>query len=63
MECESKENDITINSDNMMVEVCSFEYKKKRKNPFSDLDKAKFKPYVINNTLKNIIHARQQKNK
>ncbi len=61
MEIEGKDIEETNNSDNMMVEVCSFDYKKKRKNPYSDNDKAKYRPYIINNTLKNIIQAKQQK--
>mgnify|MGYP007031242507 CR=1 FL=1 len=60
MEIENKENNNTYESD-MMVEVCSFEYKKKRKNPYTDIDKGKCRPCTINNTLKNIIQARLQK--
>jgi hypothetical protein len=60
MEIEGKDIQDT---DNMMVEVCSFEYKKKRKNPYTDIDKAKYRPYLINNTLKNIIEAKHQNNK
>ncbi len=58
----SGDDKIIIDSDSMMVEKCSFFYVKKRKNPYSDNDnKQKYRPCVINNTLKNIIRAKNLK--
>ncbi len=62
MEIEGSANSKkTTDSDYMMEEKCSFFYVKKRKNPYPDNDKIKYRPCVVNNTLKNMIKAKHNK--
>lgn len=58
MEIENDKSNIQENTD-MPLEKCSFQYIKKRKNPYSDIHNPKPRPYLINNSLKNIIESRK----
>ncbi len=61
MEFESNKNKTHL-SDEMPIEGCSFQYTKKRKNPYPENYQLKHRQYLINNSLKNIITKKKTKN-